>query len=816
MERVIDLLASSTPSDVCFHCGTIAPSKKWTLSESEQSAPLIFCCQGCLTVFQILSARGLEAYYEIKKKAGSFRPATPVGGPSHGDEYLDDPELRRHYATEVSPGLQQMQFYLEGIHCAACVWLIEKVPDFVPGVISVRLEVGRSVVSVQARKDLAWSSVARQFREFGYSPHPVREGEGEQFEAKENRSLLIKVGVAGACTGNIMLMAVSLYGGATGVLAEWFRWISFLLFLPVLFWSALPFYKSAYSNLRMKSVSVDVPIVLGIVLGFVASVVNLVQGSAHIYFDSLSMLVFLLLASRYILKRTGQNALRSSSLAHFMGPSVARRYAGAEPNETQEVSVEVLRPGDVVEVRVGETIPVDGVVVQGESRLNCALLTGESEPQKVVAGDVVFAGTLNEQTPLRIRVSASGVATRVGQILKTIQQGSVKKAPIVQLTDRVARYFVSAVLGGGLLSFFIFAGVMQLGFEEALNRTLALVIVSCPCALALATPLALTRAMGQAARRGILIKSAEVIERIVSVKNVFVDKTGTLTEGRFEVLSWEQKDQPEDRFEIEQAVLELEKRSTHSIAKAVVRYLISKKSGKETSTFAGIVDFQERLGKGVFGRIRGHGYELRRVDALSMNSQVGVYRDSRLCAIIELGDQVREDSAVSIQQLGRRGLPMAILSGDSPAVVKRVAGAVGIGNQNAWGGLGPEQKQERVVAHPFSLMVGDGANDAQALNAAFVGVAVHGGMEISLRVADVYLARPGLGPLVELFDLSTSTLGVIRRNLVFSLLYNLLGISFALIGKVNPLFAALLMPLSALTVYVSTWVGSRGLRERIT
>ncbi|MGK5088039.1 heavy metal translocating P-type ATPase [Bdellovibrionota bacterium FG-2] len=802
------------PAEVCFHCGTPVPLGKRVLAESETRALLVFCCQGCRSVFQILSTRGLDAYYEIKKKAGSFRPAIPVGGSSHGDDYLDDPEFARHYVTQD----QQMQFYLEGIHCAACVWLIEKVPDFVPGVMSVRLEVGRSVVSVQAQKGFSWAAVARQFREFGYAPHPIREGEGAQFQALENRSLLIKVGVAGACTGNIMLLAVALYGGATGALAAWFRWISFFLFLPVLCWSAIPFYRSTYSNLRMKSVSVDVPIVIGIVFGFIASVVNLFQGSVHIYFDSLSALVFLLLASRYVLRRTGQNALRSSSLAHFMGPSVARRFCGAGISDFQEVGVEVLKTGDEVDVRVGETIPVDGTVLQGVSRINCALLTGESDPQAATPGDGVFAGTLNEQAPLRIRVTASGSATRVGQILRTIQQGSVKKTQIVQLTDRVSRYFVAGVLGGGLLSFLVFVGFLHLGIEEALNRTLALVIVSCPCALALATPLALTRAMGQAARRGILIKNAEVIEKMTAVRKVFSDKTGTLTVGQYEVLSWEWETEEniEDVREISLAVLELEKRSSHPIAKAIVRYLLLQDLGE--SGDIDIIDFQERLGKGVCGRSRDHAYELHAVTGLDngeQNTCVGVYRDGILCAKVELGDPIRDDSRQAIRRLLRLGLPVAILSGDSPSVVQSVARGVGVSDQKAVGGLGPEQKQKRVLESPFSLMVGDGANDAQALSAAYVGVAVHGGMEISLRVADVYLARAGLGPLLELFDLSFLTMKVIRRNLVFSLMYNVLGISFALTGQVTPLFAAVLMPLSALTVFVSSFVGRTGSRRRI-
>ncbi|MFO1519833.1 MAG: heavy metal translocating P-type ATPase [bacterium] len=791
---------------LCSHCGN--PLSEDSPPFTAKDAP-IFCCLGCRTVYEILNARGLSQYYSLKKKGAWVRKASPVSSEAENFAYLDDPEFLKKYTSSGAP---TMEFYLEGVHCVACLWLIEKLPELVEGVTRSELDLGKAVTKISIRRGASFARVAEELSRLGYRPHPIQKDEdAERLQKRENRSQLVRLGVAGACTGNLMLMAVSLYGGATGSAGALFRWVSFLLFLPVLFYCALPFYQSAYSALRTRSLSIDVPIVLAILIGSIASAFYLIAGGEPIYFDSLSALVFLLLASRFVLRRIQQGVLSSSHLLHFLTPSYARRWNGR--TETfEQVRSESLKIGDSVEVRPGEAVPVDGTVLKGHSSLNCALLTGESLPQSVREGDEVFAGTLNESAPLEVAVKSSGNETRLGRILREIESGRLKKAPIVTWADQLSQWFVLGVI---LLASAVFLLNFRTAFSAGLTKALALVIVTCPCALALATPLAMSVSLGKAARRGMLIKGADTIERLSQAGTVMLDKTGTLTQGRFEVLSWmELADLSSD---LDGAVLALESRSKHPVAKALVRHL----SPKTPAPFPEVEDFQEILGRGVEGKIAGHLWEIGAMTAkhphspskAALSTRVGVRRDGRLVAVAELGDELRPDSKAALKRLKKMGLLPLVISGDREEAVKHAGAMLDLPEAQLLAQVGPEEKKEIVQKFKKTLMVGDGANDALALCAADVGVAVRGSMEVSLRAADVYLSEAGVTPVADLIEVSRETMKVIRRNFIFSICYNLAGAVAALTGWVNPLFAAVLMPLSSLTVFSSSLLGTRILRK---
>ncbi|MCM2323550.1 MAG: heavy metal translocating P-type ATPase metal-binding domain-containing protein, partial [Oligoflexia bacterium] len=573
-------LVAATPalSIPCLHCGRAS-------GES-------FCCEGCEAVFAILHSRGLSEYYALKKTGGWLRQPLPAAVPGRSYTYLDDPAFLKLYAMSAPGGGLEMTFYAEGIHCVACVWLLEKLPELVKGLSSVRLDLGSSTALVRIPEGGSFAAAAREFERLGYRPHPVRGEELEQHQKRENRQMLIRLGIAGACHGNLMLLAVSLYGGATGTLAKAFSWVSLALFLPVAIYSAVPFYRDAWVSLRTRRISIDVPIALGVVGGTLASTVNLFRGSSHIYFDSLSSLVFLLLGSRYLLKRAHENAFRSSKLLHFLMPSSVRRRL-AQTESYEQVGIEVIAPGDVVKVLPNEPIPVDGTVIAGRSTIHCALLTGESDPVGVGEGEIVHAGTVNQASVLEIRATGAGYATRLGRILKAIEEGAQRKAPIVTLTDAVARRFVGAVLVFAALAWL--GTGWHLGWEAGFERALALLIITCPCGLALATPLALSISIGKAARSGLLIKGADVLERLARVDKVFLDKTGTLTTGEFEVLEWSVA--PGDERIAAHAAVALESRSNHPIAKAVVRHLIRSRQVRDADRLPAVEDFEETAGK---------------------------------------------------------------------------------------------------------------------------------------------------------------------------------------------------------------------------
>jgi heavy metal translocating P-type ATPase len=779
-----------------------------------------FCCNGCETVYGLLQSRGLGKYYQLKASGRSVRKAVPATdgspnsdfrNPSRSFGYLDDPEFIRLYSSSTSESESlSMRFYLEGVHCAACVWLTEKVADFVENVESVRLDLASSVATVQLSPKGSFAPVAEEFSRIGYRPHPVKQDEIDAHKKREEKLLLIQLAVAGACTGNIMLLAVSLYGGLGGGMGEVFKWVSFALFLPIFFFSAIPFYRSAWSAVRARQVSIDIPLVLGILLGSAMSLANLLMGSDHIYFDSLAALVFLLLASRYVLRRAQQNALNASNLIHFLTPSVARKKTSQ--GQWVEVNLDQIQAGDLIEVRPGENIPVDGVIDSGSSTLNCALLTGESKLQKVGIGELVFAGTLNQQAPLIISVRQSGGATRLGQILKSMEEHLNRRAPIVAFADQVSKHFVTAVV---ILVVAVFLWGFRSNWHQALNNALALAIVTCPCAFALATPLAMITSIGRSARIGILVKGGDVLEKLSSIKTIFLDKTGTLTTGNFEVLSW--LVDGEAAVRIENAILALESHSNHPIAKALIRYLEDR--GKAVAPhLSPPEDFRETIGTGVSGTVDGEFYEIRKLkdadsaSATSNSSTIGIYINNRLAGRISLGDKLREDSPQAIEALRSAGLELNILSGDSAEAVSQIATRLGIPPENVHSNKTPEQKSKIASETPLALMVGDGANDAVALASAHVGVAVHSGMEVAMRAADAYLFSPGVSPVYRLHGIARETMRVIYRNFVFSLLYNLVGGAAATLGLVNPLFAAILMPISAFTVLISSMVGTSKLR----
>jgi len=765
----------------------------------------------------------------LKKKGRSIRKSIPAQeSPQKTEEnpfqYLDDPEFLRLYSTLATATSERtMQFYLDGVHCAACVWLTEKVSDFVLGVQAVRLDLANSVATVKIKSTGSFGEIAQEFSRLGYRPHPVKQDNLNALKKRDERIMLVQLAIAGAVTGNIMLLAVSLYSGLTGPLAEQFKWISFFLFLPIFFFSAIPFYRGAWGALRAKQVSIDIPIVLGILLGTVMSVANLITGSDHVYFDSLAALVFLLLASRYVLRRAQQNALNASNLIHFLTPSIAR--VKNENGEFQELSLNLLKVGDQVEVRAGECIPIDGMVAQGQSMLNCSLLTGESQLQKVEPGEIVFAGTVNQQTPLLISVTQSGTQTRLGKILHSMEEHLNRRAPIVAFADRVSKAFVTVVI--------VFVGVVFFGglyvfggnWHQALNPALALAIVTCPCAFALATPLAMSSSVARCAKNGILLKGGDILEKLSQVSTVFLDKTGTLTHGRFEVLSW-----TGDSQETRSAVFALEAESNHPVAKAIVRYL--EDQGIRPEIIPAVENFQETLGKGVSGKVAGHFYEIARFNdtldsqesqaksntshSSQIETQIGVLCNGQLISKITLGDRIREDAQPGLHALASLGLQLKILSGDSNLAVNSTAAQLGISLSDTFAEKTPEQKSEIVIKEPHALMVGDGANDAVALASAYVGLAVHSGMEVSMRAADSYLFSPGVLPIHRLIIVSRETMKVIHRNFIFSLAYNIIGGVAAILGKVDPLFAAILMPLSAFTVLISSMAGTSRLREVFT
>ncbi len=576
-----------------------------------------------------------------------------------------------------------------------------------------------------------------------------------------------------------------------------------------MFWCASVFYRGAWGAFTTRTLHMDLPIAIGILAGFIQGAINTVRGAGEIYFDSVTALIFFLLVGRFLQRRQQLKAASSTELLFSLAPSTARLV---EADGVREVPLEALTPGSIVELRAGDSIPADGVVVDGVSSLDRSLLTGESLPEAVAAGDPVHAGTVNLGSRILVEVRTTGEDTRVGRLLRLVEEGAMRRAPVVLLADRISGWFVAVVLALAAVTLGVW---LVLDPEHAVGHAVALLIVSCPCALGLATPLAVSAAIGRAAQRRILIKGGDALENLARPGRMLLDKTGTLTEGRLAVVRWWGDES------VRPMVAALERHSAHPVARALAA------TGPQTGV-PEAREVRELTGAGVEGVVDGQrvlvasaSHAERKLGSLPEAAQaaVDVYAEDglspvvitvehRVAAVAAIGDPLRSDSEASVSAIRASGWQVEILSGDHPAVVRSIAGQVGIDRSAARGGATPEDKLAAVRAaagEATVAMVGDGVNDAAALAAATVGIGVHGGAEAALAAADVYLGRPGLEPVVELLGGARRTLAVIRRNLVFSLAYNLVAVGFAVTGHMSPILAAILMPLSSMTVVLSSY-----------
>ena len=661
-----------------------------------------FCCSGCRVAYQVIHEQGLHHYYDLKQRTGATTEAATGRGASF--EEFDDPAFTDLYCQTASSGLSKVDLYLEGVHCAACVWLVEKTPSALHGVADCRLDLGRARATVLwDREQARLSDVARFLDSIGYTPHPYQGVDAQEVERREQRQLLIRLGVSGALAGNIMMLAFALYGGFLYGMArdvsQLFRWTSLLLALPAVLWCALPFYRGAWGALRTRSLHMDVPIAVGILAGFGWGLANTLRNQGEIYFDSVSLLVFLLLSGRYLQQRQQRHAARSAELLFALSPSSARLIADDEGVRT--VPVATLRKGDLVELRSGDSVPADGVVHEGSSTLDLSLLTGESRPVPVNEGDPVHAGTLNLSARLVVRVERTGEETRVGRLLNLVEESIRRRPRVVRMADRLSGYFVATALGLALITAALWWGSSP---DAAMEHAVALLIVTCPCALGLATPLAVSAAIGQAARAGFLVKGGDALEALSRPGVMLVDKTGTLTEGRFEVVRW-----LGDRG-VRPLLAAAEARSSHPVARALSSVAVGDllpvpdqvhvHPGKgleadfgEQRLLAGSASFVSERLEGLSGDTESALASLR-AEALT---PVLVALNGKVVALAGCGDPLRSDSRGTLAAIQGLGWQVQVLSGDDAQVTRAVAHQVGLPAESARGGVSPEGRQMRCV-----------------------------------------------------------------------------------------------------------------------
>ncbi|MEK2646054.1 heavy metal translocating P-type ATPase [Bdellovibrio sp. BCCA] len=710
--------------------------------------------------------------------------------------YLDQPEFRDLYRHKNQDDFNFL-FFAEGLHCSSCVHLLEKLPQFYEHVEKARVNFGQSTVAVKISDAGSLAQTAHVIQELGYKPTLLSPQDNivEKYK-KENRTHLKRIAVAGFCAGNTMLFVIPVYAGLAGTWAHIFNFLSFLLFLPILFYSAIPFYKGAWNSLKYQVVNVDLPITVAMLSGFALSTVNLVKQDGAIYYDSTASFMFFILSARYLLKRVQQNYLSPTRVQSFFK---TEKYILVEDGEEKSIPWSSAKPGDLLKIQRHQTLPTDSLLESSQANLDMSLFNGESLPKIFSRGMSLFAGTKVLDESILIRVKVPFTESKLGILLKQLDQNALQKSHFITLSDKLAQKLIVTVFSIALLFFFLY---MSVNPTEAFNRSLALIVLACPCALAFGSPLTFGLALKKAQKLGILLKDATSLERILKVRHIFFDKTGTLTEGNLQISHSEPSNIPED---LKRAILGLEAASYHPVAFAL------RKAWAHNSELIEASNVQETLGRGVHGDIQGCHYEIRHLAESTHEVETGieVLKDGTSVARIYFIDALRGDSRSSVQSLQRQNIECFLLSGDKKTRAQQAADACGISRENTYGELFPEDKKAILEKYTDTCMIGDGANDSLSLQSADVGIAVKGSVDLSLQSADIYFMRGGLSPLFDLMNLAKQTRRVLVRNLTISLVYNTLGGTLALMGFINPMMAAILMPLSSLAIILSSLWGFR-------
>ncbi|MDQ6987175.1 MAG: heavy metal translocating P-type ATPase [Mariprofundaceae bacterium] len=797
----------------CHHCGLPtggATACRGMVADAEYA----FCCGGCLSVCQAIHDAGLDGFYaRVKQREAELEP--PPDMPSDMDQY-DLDEVQQDMILQHANGRREALLLVEGIHCAACIWLIEKGLKALPGIEFAEVNLARQRLRVVWKEgQVQLSAIMQRLAALGYAALPYNQESAEGQQKRQNRSLLFRMGFAAFGAMNIMWISIALYAGAfSSISAEYrnfFHWVSFVIATPVLLYSGGPFLTSAWRGLIRLRLSMDLPIAIGALVTFAYSLWQTINHGEHVYFDTVVTFLFVILVGRYLEALARRNASSASLRLMELQPRMATRLTA---DGEQRVAIRKLVAGDRVLVRAGDKLPVDGEVAEGESHLDESMLTGESMPVHKKTGDVVAAGTVNLDAPLVVVVRQTGSGTTLARIIHLVEAAQGSKARVQRLADQIVPWFVAVTLGLAALTF---AYWIDQDINTALLAAAAVLIITCPCALGLATPMAIAVSSGVGARAGVLVRNGEALERLSAIDHVVFDKTGTLTEGRMRVIECTSISEHMDSDDVLQLAAAIERHFPHPLSRA-----ITDEAERRKLKFLSATGLQAVPGMGVSGDVQGKSLCLGNARLLAENgislaadqqrvrqhieADMGICVwlavDGRLSGFIHLQDKLRDGAAEVLALLHREGIAATLLTGDSEQAAACVQQK--LGDMQVVAGVLPEEKAQAVMRLREQgkkvLMVGDGVNDAPALAVADVSIAMGSGADVSMESADVVLMGSDIGKVFYALMLGRQTLKTVRQNLGLSLAYNILLVPAAMAALVTPVFAAIAMPLSSLLV----------------
>ncbi|MDD2883416.1 MAG: heavy metal translocating P-type ATPase [Dechloromonas sp.] len=801
----------------CYHCGQPVPDDlDLSVVIDEQSRSM--CCYGCQAVAQSIVDNGLADYYR-SRDALPESPREAMPAVFEQMAMFDHAEFQKSFVKALGEHEREASLLLEGITCSACIWLNEQHIGRLPGVTAVDINYTSRRARVRWDESrIKLSDILRAVAAIGYRAYPYDAAKNEEISRKERREALWRLWVAGFGMMQVMMYAYPVYianGDMTPDIESIMRWASLVLTLPVVFYSSAPFFRNAWRDLRLRRVGMDVPVALGVGAAFLASIWATLQQAGEVYFDSVTMFVFFLLGGRFLEMTARQKALSVTEALAKLLPAFAQKMPHFPVDrQTEQKMVSDLQVGDHLLVRPGEVLPADGRVVEGRSSANEALLTGESLPVSKEPGDAVTGGSINTDSPLVVRVEQVGEGTRLSAIIQLMERAAAEKPKIVELADRVASYFVGALL---LVATLAAIGWYWVDPARALWITVSVLVVTCPCALSLATPVALTVAAGALARDGLLVTRGHAIETLARATHFVFDKTGTLTSGRMRLKETVAL-ADFDRERCLQIAAALEFSSEHPIARAL-RHAV-----KVIDVPA--IDVHAEAGRGVEGWIDGGRYRIGRPDYVLAMAEEGagslpdVYQEmlaagetvivlggaTGCLALFRIGDEIRPEASALIAALRSAGKSVVLLTGDAPTVAQRVAAELGIGAVHA--GMTPQGKHDCVkalqAAGAVVAMVGDGVNDAPVLAQAQVSVAMGGGAQLARTQSDFVLLSENLAHLQQGVQRVGLALVVIRQNLWWSFVYNFVALPLAIAGYVTPWLAGIGMSASSLLVVLNS------------
>ncbi|WP_326430002.1 heavy metal translocating P-type ATPase [Stutzerimonas frequens] len=792
-------MATPTP---CYHCGLPVPAgshfQARVLGETRA-----LCCPGCQAVAEAIVKGGLESYYQHRSDTAVNPQALPQ---ELGEELaLYDRQDVQQPFVQHQGDLASTSLMIEGISCAACGWLIERHLRNVRGVAEASLNLSNHRLNVRwSDSELPLSELLAELRRIGYAAHPYHADEAAERLANENRRSLRQLGVAGLLWMQVMMATMATWPEFNLDLSESFfvtlRWTALLLTTPIVFYCCTDFFKGALRDIRTRHLTMDVSVSLAIGGAYVAGIWSTITGQGELYFDAVGMFALFLLAGRYLERRARERtAAATAQLVNLLPASCLRLDA---QGHSSRILLSELQLADQVLVQPGGLIPADGTIVSGQSSVDESLLTGEYMPLPRGAGDAVTAGTLNVEGPLTIEVQALGDDTRLSAIVRLLERAQADKPKLAELADRVAQWFLLVVLVVATVVGLVW---WQIDPQRAFWIVLALLVATCPCALSLATPTALTTATGTLHKLGLLLTRGHVLEGLNQIDTVVFDKTGTLTEGRLTLSAIH----PLGALDADACLAlaaALENRSEHPIARAFGRAPLPAES-VETVPGLGLVGSVDgrvlRIGQPSFVA-EGYGNPPPSIPG-DMGQWLLLGDDHGPLAWLVLDDRLRDDAPALLDACRGRGWKTLLLSGDSSPMVGQIAAELGI--DQAEGGMPPAAKLARLQALQAQghrvLMLGDGVNDVPVLAAADISVAMGSATDLAKTSADAVLLSNRLGSLAQSFEVARRSRRIIIENLVWASLYNGLILPFAAIGWVTPLWAALGMSASSLLVVLN-------------